>query len=71
VIDHGVNGIVVDPENIDGVVNTICRSLADQGQLAAMGKAGYVKAQSNFTDLAMARGILSAITIIEQPYGEM
>jgi phosphatidyl-myo-inositol dimannoside synthase len=61
VIDDGQDGVIVDPEDIDGVARVICGLLADSGRLKAMGEVGYAKAQSKFTDVAMARGILAAI----------
>jgi phosphatidylinositol alpha-1,6-mannosyltransferase len=61
VIDDGKDGVIVDPEDIQGVASVICDLLADSGRLKAMGEVGYAKAQSKFTDVAMAQGILAVI----------
>ena len=61
VIDDGQDGVIVDPESIDTIAQVICNLLAEPGRLKAMGEKGYAKAQSRFSDVAMARGILATL----------
>jgi glycosyltransferase involved in cell wall biosynthesis len=61
VIEDGVDGVAVDPHDVDLIASTINGLLNDPALLMRMGDAGQLKAKSRFTDVAMAQGVISAI----------
>lgn len=52
-IDHGVNGLLVDPDNPQDIGDAICSLLHDDCLAMRIGQAGQTLVQEKFTDAAM------------------
>ena len=48
IIDHGVNGLLVDPDNIQEIASAVISMLANRNQAIEMGKKGVKKVRDNF-----------------------
>ena len=62
VIDDGVDGALVDPHDVKGVADGILKMLREPETLRDMGVRGKRKAAAYFSDLAMARSVVEALT---------
>jgi glycosyltransferase involved in cell wall biosynthesis len=48
IIDHGVDGLLVDPDNIQEIASAVISMLANRNQAIEMGKKGVKKVRDNF-----------------------
>ena len=61
VIEDGVDGVVVEPEDVDSVADAVVALLGDPSRLREMGRRGNEKACRRFSEVRMADEMLRAI----------
>ena len=61
IIEDGLDGAIVDPEDVLGVGRTICNLMDEPARLRQMGRHGKVKAKQRFGTNAMADKIVRAL----------
>ena len=60
-IEDGVDGVVVEPEDVDSVADAVVALLRDPSRLREMGRRGNEKAGRRFSEVRMADEMLRAI----------
>ena len=63
VIDDGVNGVIVQPEDVEAVEDAILTLVASPSELTEMGRRGHAKACTKFSDLNMVDQIVKALEL--------
>jgi len=63
VIEDGKTGLLVDPNDVDGVADAICRLLENEDLAKAMGKLGCKKAKETFSRNSMAQQTLDLLQL--------
>jgi glycosyltransferase involved in cell wall biosynthesis len=59
VVDDGVTGLLVPPEDAEALAGALSSLLTDAGRREAMGRAGYARFEHRFTNAAMVEGWLA------------
>ena len=61
VIDDSVDGVIVDPEDVDAVADAVVSLVRDPSRLKEMGRRGNAKARWEFTEVRMADQTVRAL----------
>ena len=61
VIDDGVDGVIVDHEDVDAVADAVVSLVRDPSRLKEMGRRGNAKARWEFTEVRMADQTVRAL----------
>ena len=61
VIEDGLDGALVEPDNVDAVSTRIISLIGDPSRLRAMGRRGHDKALTRFSDVTMANLVASCL----------
>ena len=61
IIEDGVDGVIVDPDDVNSVADSIVQLIQKPERLEEMGRRGRVKAMQKFSRTAMAEQLVRAI----------